>query len=217
MTNVITDGLPSCSGSSPFAGKGLASAFPGLYYPGDAEGKLRLMKLIVFILLPMLAAAGTPAPAPSPSPAARKISSGFLVELYFEKPAKILPWKEETKTTIVEEVPFLADADFSSATVISLKRSRYLVACELTPAGLEKLREASLGNLGRMVVFALDGGARATYKLTREEVESTMRLGGILSKEEAERIAERINYRPIPTPFPAASPTPPPDQNTVVF
>ena len=176
------------------------------------------MKLIVFILLPVLAAAaGTPAPAPSPSPAARKITSGSLLELYFQKPAKILPWKEETKTTIVEEVPFLADADFSSATVISLKRSRYLVACELTPAGLEKLREASLGNLGRMVVFALDGCARTTYKLTREQVESTMQLGGKLSKEEAERIAERINYRPIPTPFPAASPTPPPDQNTVVF
>ena len=174
------------------------------------------MKLIVFILLPVLAAAaGTP--APSPSPAARKITSGSLLELYFEKPAKVLSWKEETKTAIVEEVPFLTDADFSTASAIPVKGESYAVRLELTPAGSEKIREASMGNIGRTVVFALEGWARNAFKLTRERSPNIINLSGNLSPEEAKRIAERINYRPIPTPFPAASPTPPPDQNTVVF
>jgi hypothetical protein len=178
------------------------------------------MKFYLTLLAAALLSTGEPSsPAPSPSPAAavKKEAHGNLLELYFEKPARIVSWHTGTMTSIVEEVPFLTDADFSSATVGWSRQRGYVVYCWLSPSGLEKLQEASMGNLGRMAVFTLESYGRASFPLPPKPSANTLSFSGQLSAEEAELIAKRINYRPIPTPRPAGSPTPLEDQNTVVF
>jgi len=176
------------------------------------------MKLYLTLLAAALLSAGaTPPPAPT-GPAARSENPrGNLLELFFEKPARIVSWHTGTMTAIVEEAPFLSDADFSSATVDWSRRRGYVVHCELSPAGMEKLRETTLGNLGRTVVFTLEGYGRSVFQLPLEPSSNTLGFWGNLSEEDARRIVERINYRPIPTPQPAGSPTPFGDQNTVIF
>lgn len=176
------------------------------------------MKLYLTLLAAaLLSAEATPPPAPTKPPTTPRPLTGNLVELYFEKPARVVSWRTGTATTIVEEAPFLSDADFCSATVGWRRGRGYVVYCELSPAGLEKLREASMGNLGRTAVFTLEGYGRSVFQLPLEPSSNAFSFSGGLSPEEAQRIAERINYRPIPTPPPAGSPTPFGDQNTVIF
>ena len=173
--------------------------------------------LLAFIAAACLPAAGTPTSPPAPGAAATPKPSGNLVELYFEKPARVVAWHAGTATTIAEETPFLSDADFTSAT-LGWKRGRgYVVYCELSPEGLERLREASLGNLGRTAIFTLEGLGRASFHLPLEPASDALSFWGDLSEEEAVGIVERINYRPIPTPLPASSPTPFGGQETVTF
>ena len=165
----------------------------------------------------MVPAAGTPTSPPPPGAAATPKPSGNLLELYFERPARLLAWSEGTRTTIIEETPFLTDADFTSAT-LGWKRGRgYVVYCELSPKGLERLREASLGNLGRTVIFTLEGLGRASFHLPPDPASDDLSFWGDLSEEEAVGIVDRINYRPIPTPPSAVSPTPVGGQETVIF
>ena len=154
----------------------------------------------------------TPTATPVPSPSPRTIP----LELYFSRPAKIIPIHgSEEEFEVAEEVPWLTDDDilFVEPPVEGETPSLLLY---FTPDGNQKYREAMMGNIGRTVIFSLDGTSRYTTKMVPAERKNQFLLYGDFTFEEARRIAEQVNNRPAPTPTPEATPSPAKRQRFII-
>jgi hypothetical protein len=154
----------------------------------------------------------TPTATPVPSPSPRTIP----LELYFRRPAKIIPIHgSEEEFEIAEEVPWLTDDDiiFIDPPVEEETPSLLLY---FTPEGNQKYREAMMGNIGRTIIFSLDGTSRYTTKLVPVARKNQIRLYGDFTFEEATRIADQINNRPAPTPTPVPTPSPSQRQKFII-
>ena len=178
------------------------------------------MKIFFYLLIIFLGAGKlTPAfgagPGPSPSPLPLPTSRPLLLELYFQRAAKIIPSPADNKFEIVEEVPFLTQSDFHS---IEVKKSNknYSLVITLNPPGRQKLAEAVMGNIGRMVIVVLNGTIRNKFTMTIRRGQ-LVHLKGDFTKQEALQLATQVNARPSPSPTPAALPTPSPRQNISVY
>ncbi len=146
----------------------------------------------------------TPTSTPVPSPSPKTIP----LEFYFRRPAKIIPIhgsKEEFE--IAEEVPWLTEDDIAYISP-PVDDGQMSLSLYLTPEGNMKYREAMMGNVGRTIIFSLDGTSRYTTKLVPVARKNRIRVSGNFTFEEANRIAEQINNRPAPTPTPKATPSP---------
>ena len=154
----------------------------------------------------------TPASTPVPSPTPRIIP----LEFYFRRPAKIIPiHNREDAFEIVQEVPWLTEDDIAyiSQPVDKKEMSLYLY---LTPDGNQKYREAMMGNVGRTIIFSLDGTSRYTTKMVPVSRKNRIRVSGDFTFEEATRIADQINNRPALTPTPVPSPSPSKRQRFII-
>jgi len=148
----------------------------------------------------------TPAPTstPIPTPSPRTIP----LELYFRRQAKIIPIHDsEEEFEIAEEVPWLTDDDIIFINPPGEEKTPSLLL-HLTRQGNQKYREAMMGNVGRTVIFSLDGTSRYTTKMVPVARKNQIRLYGDFTFEEATRIADQINNRPAPTPTPVPTPSP---------
>ncbi len=147
----------------------------------------------------------TPAgPTPQPTLTPRPIS----MDLYFRRPAKIVPWiDDEDRLEIVEEVPWLTIEDFHDISPVT-ENGRVLLRVYLNYEGNRKYRESLMGNIGRTIVLAVDGVARNTFKMVPVERKNRIYLAGDFTLEEAEEIAAAFAALPGPTPTPVPSPTP---------
>ncbi len=153
----------------------------------------------------------TPTCAPSPSPTPRMIP----IELYFRRAAKIVPvHREEGEFVmqtgifeIVQEVPWLTGDDLIWVTS-ELEALPPFLRLHLSPAGKLKYREAMMGNVGRTIIFTIDGTSRYTAEMTPIREKDHIDFYGDFSMAEAEKIVEQVNNRPASTPTPAPIPTP---------
>jgi preprotein translocase subunit SecD len=131
------------------------------------------------------------------------------VELYFRRPAKVIPiHNQEEEFEIVQEVPWLTEEDIAWISPRQEGEHPYL-RLYLTPEGRQKYREAMMGNIGRTMVFTLDGTVRYTARMEPVRQKNRIDLSADFSPEEVERINEQIKNRPVPTPTSAPTPTPP--------
>jgi len=154
----------------------------------------------------------TPAATPVPSPSPRIIQ----LELYFRRAAKIIPiHNQEDEFEIVQEVPWLTGKDIA---YISQPVDNELMSLSLylTPKGNQKYREAMMGNVGRTIIFSLDGTSRYTTKMVPVSRKNRIRVYGDFTFEEAKMIADQINNRPKPTPTPVPSPSPSKRQRFII-
>jgi hypothetical protein len=154
----------------------------------------------------------TPVLTPVPSPTPRIIP----LEFYFRRAAKIIPiHDQEDEFEIVQEVPWLTEDDIAyiPPPVDREEMSLYLY---LTPEGNQKYREAMMGNVGRTIIFSLDGTSRYTTKMIPVARKNRIRVFGDFTFEEATRIADQINNRPAPTPTPVPSPSPSKRQRFII-
>ena len=157
-------------------------------------------------VIPEVALQPTPTPTstPVPSPSPRTIP----LELYFRRPAKIIPIHgSEEEFEIAEEVPWLTEDDVLFVELPE-EGAPPSLSLYLTPEGNQKYREAMMGNVGRTVIFSLDGTSRYTLKMVPVERKNKIGLYGDFTFEEAARIAAQINNRPAPTPTPVTTPSP---------
>jgi len=149
-------------------------------------------------------------PVPSPSP--RTIP----LELYFRRAAKTIPIHgREEEFEVAEEVPWLTDDDILFVEPPAEGETPSLLLY-FTPEGNQKYREAMMGNVGRTIIFSLDGTSRYTTKMVPAERKNQFRLYGDFTFEEAGRMAEQINNRPAPTPTPEATPSPAKRQQSII-
>ena len=171
--------------------------------------------LIIFLGAGKLTPAFGAGPSPSPSPLPLPTPRSLLLELYFQRAAKIIPSPADNKFEIVEEVPFLTQSDFLS---IEVKKSneRYSLAITLNPPGQQKLTEAAMGNIGRTVIVVLTGTIRNKFTMTTRSG-PFVHLKGDFTKQEAFQLGTQVNTRPSPSPTPAALPTPSPRQKISVY
>ena len=154
----------------------------------------------------------TPAATPVPSPSPRIIQ----LELYFRRPAKIIPiHNQEDEFEIVQEVPWLTGKDIAYISQ-PVDKEPIILLLHLTPEGNQKYREAMMGNVGRTIVFSLDGTSRCTTKMVPVSRKNRMRVFGNFTFREATRIADQINNRPKPTPTPVPSPSPSKRQRFII-
>lgn len=156
----------------------------------------------------------TPIPksTPLPSPSPRIIP----LEFYFRRPAKIIPiHNREGDFEIVQELPWLTEDDIAyiSPPVDEEAMSLYMY---LTPEGNMKYREAMMGNVGRTIIFTLDGTSRFTTKMVPVSRKNRIRVFGDFTFEEATRIADQTNNRPAATPTPIATPSPSKRQRFII-
>lgn len=170
--------------------------------------RLLLITFLLCLIRPPVSAAAdagepTPTAAPSPPPTVIQIP----LELFFRRPARILPVKDREKTEVAEEVPWLTDRDFDAVSVHDYKGETAL-RIYLTPTGEEKYREAMMGNVGRTILLTIGGSVRNAFTLVPVERKNRIHLVGNFTREEAEIIAEEINTRPSPSPSPRPLPTP---------
>lgn len=153
-----------------------------------------------------------PTSPPSPTPALAPVGSptpGLItLELYFRRPAKIIPvHKREGEFEIAEEVPWLTEDDIEYIPPPS-EEEPIILDLYLTPEGNQKFREAMMGNVGRIVILSLDGTSRFTSKMVPVERKNRIRITGDFTFEEAKLFADQINNRPAPTPTPEPTPSP---------
>ncbi len=154
----------------------------------------------------------TPAATPVPSPSPRSIP----LEFYFRRAAKIIPiHNQEDEFEIVQEVPWLTEEDIAYVSPPTDKEEMSLYLY-LTPEGKQKYREAMMGNIGRTIVFSLDGTSRYTTKMVPVSRKNRIRIFGDFTFEEATKIADHINNRPAPTPTPVPSPSPSKRQRFII-
>jgi|AntAceMinimDraft_8_1070364.scaffolds.fasta_scaffold01425_3 hypothetical protein len=157
-------------------------------------------------VIPAAAFHVTPSPAatPVPSPSPRIMKLGF----YFRQPAKIIPiHNREGEFEIVQEKPWLTEDDINRISP-SVDEDPMRLSLYLKSQGNMKYRAAMMGNVGRTIVFSLDGTSRYTTKMVPVARKDRIRIYGDFSREEALKIADQINNRPAPTPTPVPTPSP---------
>jgi hypothetical protein len=131
------------------------------------------------------------------------------VEFYFRRPAKIIPiHNQEEEFEVAQEVPWLTEEDIAWVTP-RLDDEQPSLRLYLTPEGKHKYREALMGNVGRTIIFTIDGTVRYTARMEPIRKKDRIDFYGDFTPEETERIIEQIKIRPVPTPSPAPTPTPP--------
>ncbi len=146
----------------------------------------------------------TPTATPVPSPSPRIIKLGF----YFRQPAKIIPiHNRKGEFEIVQEMPWLTEDDINRISP-SVDEDPMRLSLYLKPEGNRKYRAAMMGNIGRTIVFSLDGTSRYTTKMIPRERKDRIRIYGDFSREEVLKIADQVNNRPVPTPTPVPTPSP---------
>ena len=78
----------------------------------------------------------------------------------------------------------------------------------LTAKGNMKYRAAMMGNVGRSIVFSLDGTSRYTTRMVPSERKDRIRVYGDFTREEVLKITDQIKNRPVSTPTPVPTPSP---------
>ncbi|MDP8213611.1 MAG: hypothetical protein RAO92_05070 [Candidatus Euphemobacter frigidus] len=155
-------------------------------------------------------------PSPAPSPSLSPTSRSIPVELFFRRPARIIPVdNQKGEFEIVQEVPWLTENDIAGA-FSNLEADPPILRFYLTPEGKRKYREAMMGNVGRTIIFTIDGTVRKAFKMVPVRRKDWIHLVGNFSPEEAGLIMEQINNRPSPTPTPKPMPTPPKRQQFII-
>jgi len=168
-----------------------------------------MKNLLPIILLIVFASAASAQTVPSPSTASQENVS---LELFFQRPARLLSGPGFDQKVVVEEKPFIEQADFNSATVVE-REGRFSLVLVFTPEGRRKFLEARYGNVGRTVILAVAGEARKSFKLGPQVRGSGLELDGdFTTRLEAEKIAGGINLNYTPTPVSQPSPSPGPER-----
>ena len=160
----------------------------------------------------------TPVPSPSPSctPTPSPTPRIIPVELYFRRPARIIPLhNQEEEFEVAQEVPWLAEEDIAWVSP-RLDAEHPSLRLYLTPAGKQKYREALMGNVGRTIIFTIDGTVRYTALMEPVREKNQIDFHGEFTPEETEQIIEQIKIRPVPTPTPAPTPTPPREKQFII-
>ena len=165
---------------------------------------MEMKSLLIAILGLILVSAAAAQTVPSPTPF---LSEGISLELFFQRPARLLSGSGFAHKVVVEERPFIEQADFNSATVVE-REGRFNLILVFSPHGRDKFREARYGNVDRTVILAVNGEARKSFKLTPHLRSAGLELDGDFTRLEAEKIAGFINLTYAPTPVPRPSPSP---------
>jgi hypothetical protein len=165
----------------------------------------------------------TPSPScsvpPSPPPTPRPVA----LAVYFRRPARIIPVYRSGGAAVVptedfeitEEVPWLTE-DHLGWISYSPEDNPRLLKLFLNPRGKSNFREAKMGNVGRTMILAIDGTARAAVQMDPSAREDRIYFPGEFSAGKLKQLLAQIQYRTTPTPPHSPSPTPVPKKRFIV-